>query len=705
MEQFKTFTYIKTFTLWIIATTTLVLATTRCTNNIIDRNPMDSINNEIIGDKLDPLNLWRLGRVGGFAVSPDNNSVAYTVTYTDIAEDKNYSDIYIVNVDGSNPHRLTDTRVNEHSVAWTPDGRIAFIAAKDDDQQVWTIKPDGSDLVQVTSLKGGVEGFLYGHNADNIAIIRRVKLDQSVNDIYPDLPKATARIENDLMYRHWNSWSDGTYSHVFYLHLKNGKQDGEPVDLMMDERFDSPLQPFGDVSQIAWDNDDSHIAYTSKKLTGKDAAFSTNSCVYLCNVTTLETVNMTTTAKGYNTNPRFNASDGRFFYLSMEHDGYESDKNQLMMFDPVSGLITNLSQQTDLSINDFFPSATDNLAWVIMNENGRDAIFKVSTTDGAFTRLTNDLCDYTSIQDAGSHLIASRMSMSSPVELYSVDKATGEARNISNVNTEALAKLKMGNIEERWITTTDGKKMLTWVIFPPDFDPAKKYPALLYCQGGPQSTVSQFWSTRWNFQLMAANGYIVIAPNRRGVPGFGTEWCQQISGDYGGQNMLDYFSAVDAVSAEPYVDENRLGAVGASYGGFSVYWLAGHHQKRFKAFIAHCGIFNLEQMYPTTEEMFFVNWDLKGAPWDKQNAAAQKSYANSPHLFVNNWDTPIMVIHGEKDFRIPYTQGMAAFNTAIIKGIEARFLYFPDECHWVQHPQNSILWHREFYKWLDKHLK
>jgi dipeptidyl aminopeptidase/acylaminoacyl peptidase len=295
--------------------------------------------------------------------------------------------------------------------------------------------------------------------------------------------------------------------------------------------------------------------------------------------------------------------------------------------------------------------------------------------------------------------------MSMPVEIFSVDKVTGKDIQISAVNQNILNGLKIAEVKKRWVKTSDNKDMLVWIIFPPDFNSEKKYPTLLYCEGGPQSTVSQFWSYRWNFQMMAANDYIIVAPNRRGLPSFGKEWNEQISGDYGGQNMKDYLSAIDDLSGEPYVNKDKLGAVGASYGGFSVFWLAGNHDKRFKAFIAHDGMFNLESQYLETEEMWFVNWDLGGAFWEKDNMTAQRSYDNSPHKFVDKWDTPILVVHGGKDFRIAYTQGMQAFNAAVLRGVPAEFLFFPEENHWVLSAQNGILWQRVFYQWLDKWLK
>lgn len=661
--------------------------------------------NAVEPGRLTPENLWRLGRVSQPVLSPDKQSIVYTVTYTDIKEDKNYADIYVQQLTERSPRRITYTTENEFQVGWTPDGsRIVYLAARSEAPQVWSMALDGSDLQQVTNIEGGVDAYQYSPDGTKLLLIKRIKLDQTVNDIYPDLPKANARIETDLMYRHWNDWSDFSYNHPLVVSLVNGKQQGDAVDILEGERFHSPLMPFGGMEHLAWTPDSKQIAYTCKKKTGRESAFSTNSDIYLYNIATGKTVNLTDGNFGYDTNPQF-TPDGNMLYLSMERDGYEADKNRLMYLDMATGKKRELTASTENDVNSFILSSDNKTVFAIMDEQAKDEIFSIDIASGEIRKLTTDVCDYTSVDEAGDKLVACRMSMKYPQEIFLVDKATGASENISNVNTAALAQIEFGDIEERWVETTDGKQMLVWVLYPPQFDKSKQYPALLYCQGGPQSTVSQFWSTRWNLSLMAANDYIIVAPNRRGLPGFGREWNEQISGDYGGQCMQDYFAAIDNVAAEPFVDANRLGAVGASFGGYSVYWLAGNHNKRFKAFIAHCGIFNFDQMYATTEESFFVDWEMKGAYWEKNNKAAQKSYACSPHLFVNNWDTPIMVIHGEKDFRIPYTQGMAAFNTAVMKGIPAQFLYFPEECHWVLRPQNSILWHREFRRWLDKWLK
>lgn len=661
---------------------------------------------DVTDGRFSPEVLWQMGNVAELAVSPDGQTAIFTISYTDIAANKSTTEIYSVPSSGGGPiiQLTSGDGLSVNSPAFLPDGRIAFLRpkAKGADNLLWIANPDGSNPQPVANSEG-VEGFLFAPCGKRVALVRSVKIDTDIHDLYPDLPKANARIETDLMYRHWNHWADGSYSHVFVADLQ-GNELLNSKDIMEGERHHSPLPPFGGVEQLAWSPDSKSLAYTSKKLQGKEAAISTNSDIFIYSLETAETKNVSAPSAGYDTNPAF-APDGSLFWLSMERDGYESDRNRIFHKNLATGELVDLTAGSELYVQQFLLAPDAQTIWFIADENARDEIFTLDVASRQISRLTSDTANYTSLALAADHLLATRNSMFAPPDIFSVSRADGSARNITNVNAQTLAKLKMGTAQERWVTTTDGKKMLTWVILPPDFDQNKKYPALLYCQGGPQDAVSQFWSRRWNFALMAANGYVVIAPNRRGLPGFGIEWNEQISKDYGGQNMKDYLSATDTIAAEPYVDADRLGCVGASYGGFSVYWLAGHHDKRFKAFLAHCGIFNLEQLYSTTEELFFPNWDLGGPYWDEGNAAAQASYANSPHRFVAQWDTPIMVVHGDKDFRIPYTQGMGAFNVARMRGIEAEFLYFPEECHWVTTPQNSILWHREFYRWLDRWLK
>jgi dipeptidyl aminopeptidase/acylaminoacyl peptidase len=661
---------------------------------------------KLSSDKLTPETLWLMGRISNTSVSPDEKSVLYTISYTNIEKNNSYSDVYLATLIDGKVTQLTNTEINEVSVKWRPDGqKINFLSAESGDMQLWEMNIDGSQPKQITNIKGGISNYIYSPDLKHMLYTADVKLDEDIHDRYPDLPLANARIEDDIMYRHWDEWEDENYCHIFIANTASGMIEGEQTDIMTNEKFDSPLKPFGGIEQISWTPDSKHIAYSCKKLSGKAYAMSTNADIYMYDVEKKTTTNMTEGMMGYDLNPTF-SPDGKYMaWESMERNGYEADKNRIFVLNMSSGEKKDYTVGFDQNAEALSWSAESDKIWFISNHQGTNEIYRVDINDGDIQQVTKGTHNYYSAQAAGKQLVATKSSMSYPTEIFLVNPENGEDNEISFVNKDMLAQLKLGKVESRWITTTDNKQMQTWVIYPPDFDANKKYPTLLYCQGGPQSTVSQFWSLRWNFQLMAANGYIVVAPNRRGLPGFGQEWNEQISGDYGGQNMKDYLSAIDTMAKEPFVNEDKLGAIGASYGGFSVYWLAGNHNKRFKTFVAHCGIFNFEQMYSTTEEMFFVDWDLKGAYWDKENKRAQNSYVNSPHKFVGNWDTPILVIHGEKDFRIPYTQGMGAFNTAIMRGIPARFLYFPEESHWVLSPQNGILWHREFFRWLDSYLK
>ena len=556
---------------------------------------------------------------------------------------------------------------------------------------------------QITTRADGVNDFIFSPDETKLLFVADVKYGQLTVDKYPDLPKASGVIVTDLMYKHWDEWIK-TVPHPFVADYKDNKIENE-IDILNGEPFESPMKPFGGIEQLAWSPDGKTIAYTCRKKTGKEYALSTNSDIYFYHLDSKKTENKTLGMMGYDQNPVF-SPDGKWLaWESMEHDGFESDKSRLFVMNLVTGDKKDVSANFDQNSNALSWSANSKSLFLVSCWHAVTQVYRVDIADSKFVQITKGVQDYTYVAPAKDKLIGVKHSMSKPDEIYSIDPKSGKETELSFENKDILAQLEMGKVEERWITTTDNKQMQTWVIYPPHFDKNKKYPTLLYCEGGPQSTVSQFWSYRWNFQMMAANGYIIVAPNRRGLPGFGMEWLKQISGDYGGQNMKDYFSAIDELTKEPYVDKDKLGCVGASYGGYSVYWLAGHHEKRFKAFIAHDGMFNLPQQYLETEEMWFVNWDLGGSYWDKANAIAQRSYANSPHLFVDKWDTPILVIHGEKDYRILASQGMAAFNAAIMRGVPAEMLIFPDENHWVLQPQNGILWQRTFFSWLDKWLK
>lgn len=651
-----------------------------------------------------PEALYSFGRVSDVQVSPDNARVLYGVTYVSIEQNKTNRELFTMNVDGTDNKQITKTPKSENNAVWVKNGsKIAFLTSESGSPQIWEMNADGTGRTQISEIEGGVSGFAYSPDGKKVLYIKNVKFGESAVDKYPDLPKASGRIIDDLMYKHWDQWVEEV-PHPFVADFDGAKLIND-IDLLDGEPYESPMLPSGGIEQLAWSPDSKTVAYTCRKKKGMEYALSTNSDIYFYNLDTKETRNITEGMMGYDTNPTF-SSDGKYIaWQSMERDGYESDKNRLFVMDLSSGAKTYVTEDFDYNA-DFAVWSKDNQSlYIVACVEAKTQIFQADIHTKEIKALTTGIHDYESFAIAGEKLIALRHSMSQPNEIYSVNTSTGEATQITAENKEILDQITMGKVEERWIATTDGKKMLTWVVYPPNFDPNKKYPALLYCQGGPQSTVSQFWSYRWNLQIMAANGYIIVAPNRRGLPGFGKEWNEQISGDYGGQNMKDYLSAIDELAKEPFVDNNRLGCTGASYGGFSTYWLAGNHNKRFKAFLAHAGIFNLEAQYLETEEMWFANWDLGGSFWDRNNSIAQRSYANSPHRFVDKWDTPIMVTHGEFDFRILASQGMMAFNAAKLRGIPTRLLIFPDETHWIAQPQNGILFQREFFRWFDEWLK
>jgi dipeptidyl aminopeptidase/acylaminoacyl peptidase len=661
---------------------------------------------KLSSDLMTPEVLWSFGRVGTSQVSPDGKTVLYDVTWFNIPENKSYRDLYLVPVDGGTSKRITDTPEKESEAAWRPDGKkIGYISITSGEPQLWEINPDGTAPTQISMVKDGISGFKYAPDMKHIFYIGTVKLDQDVHDKYPDLPLANARLHDDIMYRHWDTWSDGTYQHIFVAAYSETGLTNH-VDLQKGEKYDSPLKPYGGSEQIAWSTDSKMIAYTCKKKSGKEYAISTNSDIYIYNLEKGTTSNLTEGMMGYDQNPAFSPDGKKIAWESMARDGYEADKVRLYVADLATGKKEDFSAGFDQNVQNLVWSGDSKTIWFLSDIHATDEIFKLDLATKRISRITDGIHNYQSVAPAGENLVASEVSMSQPAELYLVNPKTGSDKPLTTVNKEILDQLTIGKVESRWITTTDKKKMRAWVIYPPHFDPKKKYPALLFCEGGPQSTVSQFWSYRWNFQLMAANNYIIIAPNRRGLPGFGQAWNEQISGDYGGQNMKDYLTAIDTLAAEPYVDKDKLGAVGASYGGYSIYYLAGIHNGRFKAFISHSGIFNLEALYSTTEEMWFVNWDNGGSYWDAKNAVAQNTYKNfSPHKLIQNWDTPMLVIHGERDYRIPYTQGMGAFNSARLKNIPAELLLFPEENHWILQTQNGILWQRVFFDWLNRWLK
>lgn len=685
------------------------------------------------GDRMTAETLWAMGRIGGATASPDGKTIAYQVGYYSVKENKSHQMLYTVSADGKLQRTLTNTATSETDAAWINGGkRIAFLSKG----QLWTMNADGSDRRQLTKSDIDIEGFKFSPDEKKVLLIKSLPYHESIKKNPDDLPLATGRVVTDLNYRHWDHYVE-TVAHTFVANVtENGVDNGK--DIIEGEPYECPMAPFGGVEQLAWSPDSKTIAYTCRKKTGVNYAISTDSDIFLYDVATGSTKNLckpegykapevdpTTSMKnqavnnqegdvnvGYDTNPQF-SPDGKYVaWQSMKHDGYESDRNRLCVYTLATGEKKYVAEKFDSNVDAFCWAADSKTLYFIGCWHACVNMYQTNI-NGEVKQLTDDWMDFGSIQMLGNtgKILASRHSISQADELYIVtpgkDVKKTKVQQVTWENKAFYDQLEMGKVQERWVKTTDGKQMLVWVILPPHFDENKKYPTLLFCEGGPQSPVSQFWSYRWNFQIMAAHDYIVIAPNRRGLPGFGSEWNESISGDWTGQCMDDYLSAIDdAANNLPYVDKDRLGCVGASFGGFSVYYLAGHHNKRFKAFIAHDGAFNLESMYTDTEEAWFSNWEYDDAYWKyvKTNRA-KRTYSHSPHKFVDKWDTPILCIHGEMDYRINANQGFGAFNAARLRGIPAELLIYPDENHWVLKPQNGVLWQRTFFGWLDKWLK
>ena len=654
---------------------------------------------EIAAGKFTPEVMWKMGRVGSQKISPDGNLVVFTVTYYDMAENKGTTGIYLMPATDTKPIvRLVESG---SSPAWSSDGRYIYYM---DGGQVWKIRTNGHNKEQVTDIEG-LESFGIAPTDDVMFYTKKVHVvDIKGGDIYADADKSKARIYDDLMVRHWDYWDEGDYSHIFVAKL-NGEVVKEGEDIMEGEPWDAPLAPYFDSEEIAWNNAGTALAYTCKRLTGAEYAVSTDSDIFVYDLATKTTRNICKEwgeMPGYDKYPVWSPNDKMIAFRSMRRAGNESDKERLFVWCSESGEMRDITASFDYNASNVVWEGNDVLYFVAPIE-ATHQICRVAL-DGKVEVLTAGDHDINSFSKVGEKIVAHMNTIMKAPELYSVG-ADGSLSQMTFVNQQIYDHIKMGECTKRWVKTTDGKQMLVWVILPPNFDENEKYPTLLYCQGGPQSVVSQFWSYRWNFQLMAHEGYVVVAPNRRGLPSFGQEWLDQISGDYSGQNIRDYLAAIDNVAAEPWSDEQRLGAVGASYGGYSVYYLAGHHEGRFKALISHCGIFNFESMYGHTEEMWFVNNDYGGAYWDTKNRTAQRSYRNSPHKAVANWDTPILIFTGELDFRIPFTQSLEAFTAAKLQGVPAKLVAFENEAHQVFKPQNSLVWNREFFGWLNKYLK
>ena len=696
---------------------------------------------EMTSDRMTPEVLWSMGRIGTFNVSPDGSTAVYTVTYYSVEQNKSHSVIYVLNLNSKAQTLLTTSPKSEYSPVFIKNGqKIAYLTAESGTSQLWEMNVDGTDKRQISFEKDDISEFLFSPDEKQVILIKEVETDASIAKNDSDLPKASGMVINDLMYKHWDTYVK-SIPHPFVARF-NGDRIEDSTDILEGEPYECPMMPFGGIEQLSWSPDSKSIAYTCRKKTGKAYAISTDSDIFLYDIATKSVKNLCKQADwteqpcdttmslehqavnhqqkdnnvGYDQNPAFSPDGQRIAWLSMERDGYESDLIRLMVMDLTTGERTNMSENFDYYFTGISWSNDDKEILGVVYYRGTDQVFACNLATKEFRQITYGYHDIHSFELVNGKLYCDQVSMQYPSEIYVYD-ANGnkaEGKKISAINDDVLSQVRMGKVEEHWIKTVDGKDMLTWLIYPYNYDSTKTYPALLYCEGGPQSEVGQFWSTRWNFMVMSGAEYFIIAPNRRGTVGFGQAWTEEISGDYGGLCMQDYMRAADFFAdSVKQIDKERLGACGASFGGYSVYWLAGHNHdvkgyndgRRFKAFLAHNGMFNFEQQYLETEEMWFDNWDIGGPYWDWNNPQVKKSYANSPHLFVDKWNTPICVIHSEFDFRIVASEGMAAYNAAQMRHIPSRYLYFPDETHWVLKPQNSLLWHRNFIDWFDTNLR
>lgn len=686
--------------------------------------------------RMTPELLLKLGRLGGATISADGKKIAYTVRRYDLGENKGRSTLHVLDMSTSIDKPVVSDWPSIGAVQFSKLGdseQLVFLGKQpepensddseesgngDEDEstpedkastatQAWTVNIESGDLVQLTAVEDGIANLKVSPVGDRIAFTADIKMDKEVTEIYEDLPKADARIIDALMYRHWNAWHDYKYSHLHVASINENGLAGTARDLMDGIKADCPVPPFGGSEQYNWSPDGKEIAFTMKNV--ERWAESTNSDVYVINIEgDTPPRNITQGMEGYDNDPVY-SPDGKYLaFQSMERSSFESDKNRIMLIDRSSSVVRDLSAGLDQTSHSLTWMPDSKGLLFVSEYRGTNQIFSISVDSPSAKKISDGRFNFgiVDIMPDGKSALISQQSMLRPNELALLKMADSTVTVASHINDEIYETLELPRIEERWVDATDGKKIHCWVIHPPNFDPSaeQKWPLLTYFQGGPQGQIGQWFSYRWNFHLMAAQGYVVVAPNRRGLPGFGRAWNDQISGDWGGQAMKDILSATDSMTQESYIDNERVAGVGASFGGYTAYWMMGNHDNRYCALIAHCGVFNLESMYGSTEELFFVNWDMGGPYWS--GADVQQKYNQfSPHRFIGKWNTPLLVIHGEKDFRVPITQGMEAFTAAQVKGIPSRFLYFPEEGHWVQSPQNSVLWQRVFYDWLDRYCK
>ena len=693
--------------------------------------------------------LWKMSMVQAPLASPDGQRLVYGIRTTELALNKSQTDLYILDLSLQKSTRLTATPSSENEVRWSPDGQwLVFLYPVDGQLQMHRMRPDGSGRECLSAVPGGVEGFGLSPKGGHWFYLARVRLEPTLRDRYPELPLSSGRLYDQLMHRHWDRWHDGTYSHVFVQGLRDGYPNGKAVDLLENQPYHSPLQPMGSSSEIAWSPDGDWLVYPSKKMNGTQSAVSTNSDLYAYHLPSGKTQNLTESNPGYDTDPIFSPDGQHLAWLSMARDGYEADLNRVALMEWSTRSLRYLNTELDRSAYELCWAPDSKSLYFGVYDQGSTKVYthplpspqhssaSTATRSGtkgpsprnetavrSWTEITNETAQYSGLlaiphlvtnkaesktkaakQRSNHRLVFLKSTMLRPSEIFIKEPLRSAPETpLTHCNDSLYSQLQSARFESSWIPSSDGKAVQTYIVYPPNFDPKRRYPTLIYCQGGPQSMIGQAFSMRWNFHLMAAKGYIVVAPNRRGLPGFGQAWNEQISGDWGGQAMNDLLWVTDSVRRLPFVDAEKVAAVGASFGGYSVYWLAGHHNGRFKSLIAHCGVYNLESMFGQTEEIFFSQWDMKGRPWDRPKPASYTWF--SPHRTVDQWTSPILVIHNENDFRVPLAQGLEAYTAAQLRGIKTKLLYFPDESHWVVKPQNSVLWQKVFFDWLNETLR
>lgn len=638
--------------------------------------------------------LWTLKKVGVQAVSPDQSSLIYKVGQVDLKTEKTKNENYFLNVINNQSSKIDLGK--KALVQWDKNGLYA-----QEGEKIYLSKDSGKTWTEFFTI-GEADNIVISPDGKKIAFSKQVLVEKLMGkDKYADTPKTTAQVYTDLNHRHWDYFNEGKYNHVFVVDTSSSVNSAK--DLLEGKTWDSPQRPFGGAEDFIFSPDSSQLLYVTKPKSGKEYSTSTNTDIFAYDLASATTKNLTEGMMGYDVNPKFSPDGKWLLWQSMEHEGYEADKNDIVVMDWKTGAKSNMTGSWDESVTGTTFWSSDSKS-IFFNAafRGTVQLFSVDLKNAKVSQITKGNFDVNDIFAQGKRsLLVSKTDINHGAELFSVDLKNGELSQVTDVNKDTYAKLAQGKSELKMVKTSDGKEMGVWFHYPPNFDPNKKYPTLLYCQGGPQSGLTQFFSTRWNFALMAANGYIVVAPNRRGMPGWGTKWNEEISRDWGGQPMRDYLAATDYAKTLPYVDGERVAAVGASYGGYSVFMLAGIHENRFKTFIAHDGLFDMKSWYLTTEELWFANWDL-GSPWEKPLPKAYTEF--NPSNFVEKWNKPIMIIQGGIDFRVPYEQGQEAFQSAKLRGLKSKLVYFPNENHWVLHPQNGLVWQREFFDWLKETL-